>query len=62
MDTTRNVRHEYMLETIDKVFEHWASHPEMRLMQMLINACPHDDLFYIEDDKLLANLETMKGS
>lgn len=59
MNAPRNIQKEYRLEVIDKVFEAWENHPEMRLMQMLINACPQDDLFYVTNEKLLDNLKTM---
>ena len=45
-----------LLEQIEKV---WLKHPDLRLCQLLSNHFPDcNDLFYIEDDKLMEELKS----
>jgi hypothetical protein len=37
----------------------WRANPDLRLGQLLVNAAGDADPFYIEDDKLLAGLNTI---
>ena len=38
----------------------WREFPDLRLGQLLMNACPpNKDLYYMEDDQLLEQLATM---
>ena len=37
----------------------WKQCPELRLGQLLINACGvRDDLYYVEDDKLVMSIDS----
>lgn len=48
------------LEFVDALFDLWQEkHPEKRFMQMLIEACPYDDLYFLNDNKLLENIENI---
>ena len=46
-------------EVLDRLFDAWEITPSLRLGQLLENAKPNnlDDLFYIEDYKLLEKVE-----
>lgn len=49
-----------MLETLR---EYWLRHPDLRLGQIVVNACrprtPCPDVFYTEDDVILDRLTSM---
>ena len=44
-----------ILRTVSKV---WYKNPDLRLGQLILNACPTDaGLYYLEDQELLENLK-----
>lgn len=47
--------------TLDLLREYWMQHPDMRLGQIIVNLCqpeePCPDLFYTEDEILMARLK-----
>ena len=48
--------------TLNKIAEIWQMHPDLRLGQLLIGITQKSDLFYLEDDELMENLEAyLKG-
>jgi uncharacterized protein YihD (DUF1040 family) len=47
-------RIEYVLNTIRNA---WYANPDLRLGQLLVNATSDDDLYYIEDEDLAADVE-----
>ena len=51
MKKPRNIRH--ILIQIEKI---WKNHPELRLCQLIQN-CFRDDIYYIEDEKLIKTLK-----
>lgn len=50
-------------KVIDKVRKVWKTYPDLRLGQLLENTASWTgiDLFYVEDDVLLRELETRQG-
>lgn len=44
-------------EALDVLKNTWRKFPQLRLMQLLINVCPVEDLYYITDEQLLTNLK-----
>ena len=43
-----------VLRIVSKV---WYTHPDLRLGQLILNACSESALYYIEDDLLLESLK-----
>lgn len=49
---------------INIIKDMWISHPDMRLMQLLLNTLPEEekgisgDHYYMEDDRLIEHLKT----
>jgi len=45
-------------EIISVVTRVWYKYPDLRLGQLILNACPNDKVaYYIEDEELLENLK-----
>lgn len=44
-------------KVLDRLFIIWMKHPELRLGQLLSNACPGQSMFYIEDFPLAEDVE-----
>jgi hypothetical protein len=43
-------------KVLSAIRDKWYEYPDLRLGQLLINAVYSDDLFYIEEDKLIKKL------
>lgn len=52
-------------QRIDKILGRigllWKNNPDMRLGQFLLAACKPENLYYIEDETLLNNLDCLFG-
>ncbi len=42
---------------LDRVRKCWKADPDLRLGQLVFIGCPLGDVFYVEDDILLDNME-----
>jgi len=46
-----------MLEELRRI---WEKHPDLRLLQLIVNAMPVGVLFYAEDDAILEGLRKLE--
>lgn len=44
-------------EIMERLYAVWINNPELRLGQLLYNAFPNVDIFYIEDEDFIQKLE-----
>lgn len=44
---------------LDAIREFWKINPDMRLGQLIVTISPAADPFYVEDDKMMKNLENL---
>ena len=51
-------RKERIPELLKKISDIWYKNPDLRLGQLILNACPSDQMaYYIEDEDLLESLK-----
>lgn len=46
-------------ETLDRLREIWEEEPELRLGQLIVNAVPEEDIYFISNESLIKELENM---
>jgi hypothetical protein len=50
-------KHDAFSDTLHKLLLEHTKHPELRLMQMIINSIGVNDAYYMTDEQLLESLE-----
>jgi hypothetical protein len=54
---TKNKRHDAFSDSLHRLLLEHTKHPELRLMQMVINAIGVNDAYNMTDEQLLESLE-----